>query len=193
MQSTDKKTDKNQPLLLIVDDEPGVRQSLQLVFNKTYRTIEAASAEDAIQKATEENPDLVLLDIMMPGMDGFETCRRLKRDAGFSNVPVIFMTGLAETEHIVARDDRITLEVSPKTTLATRAGELVVGAREVIHANRFVAGGKESLPCDGEQLHLHARSGQLVFFDLFLVAAHPRHEGEGSTDAHCRVGVGERF
>jgi DNA-binding NarL/FixJ family response regulator len=46
-------------------------------------------------------PDIVLLDAVMPGMDGFETCRRLKREAGLSNVPVIFMTGLAETEHIV--------------------------------------------------------------------------------------------
>jgi DNA-binding NarL/FixJ family response regulator len=46
-------------------------------------------------------PDIILLDAVMPGIDGFETCRRLKRDAGLSNVPVIFMTGLAETEHIV--------------------------------------------------------------------------------------------
>jgi len=73
LQSTDKKTDKSRPLLLIVDDEPGVRQSLQLVFNKTYRTIEAASAEDAIQKTMEESPYLILLDIMMPGTDGLGT------------------------------------------------------------------------------------------------------------------------
>jgi DNA-binding NarL/FixJ family response regulator len=46
-------------------------------------------------------PDIVLLDAIMPGIDGFETCRRLKRDAGLDNVPIIFMTGLAETEHIV--------------------------------------------------------------------------------------------
>ncbi len=46
-------------------------------------------------------PDIVLLDAVMPGIDGFETCRRLKRDGALSNVPVIFMTGLAETEHIV--------------------------------------------------------------------------------------------
>jgi DNA-binding NarL/FixJ family response regulator len=46
-------------------------------------------------------PDIVLLDAVMPGMDGFETCKRLKRDAGLANVPIIFMTGLAETEHIV--------------------------------------------------------------------------------------------
>ncbi|HZH81532.1 MAG TPA: sigma-54 dependent transcriptional regulator, partial [Phototrophicaceae bacterium] len=92
MQSTDKKTDKSQPLLLIVDDEPGVRQSLQLVFNKTYRTIEAASAEDAIQKATEENPDLVLLDIMMPGTDGLAVLKQIKAANG--ECQVIMLTGL---------------------------------------------------------------------------------------------------
>src|SRR6201992_3786429 len=47
-------------------------------------------------------PDIIQRDAVMPGMDGFETCRRLKRDAGLSNVPVIFMTGLTETEHIVS-------------------------------------------------------------------------------------------
>jgi len=92
LQSTDKKTDKSQPLLLIVDDEPGVRQSLQLVFNKTYRTIEAASAEDAIQKTTDENPDLVLLDIMMPGTDGLAVLKQIKSANG--ECQVIMLTGL---------------------------------------------------------------------------------------------------
>ena len=92
MQSTDKKTDKSQPLLLIVDDEPGVRQSLQLVFNKTYRTIEAASAEDAIQKTMEESPDLILLDIMMPGTDGLAVLKQIKSANG--ECQVIMLTGL---------------------------------------------------------------------------------------------------
>src|SRR5207244_4554469 len=55
----------------------------------------------AMRIVDQITPDIVLLDAVMPGMDGFETCRRLKREAGLSNVPVIFMTGLAETEHIV--------------------------------------------------------------------------------------------
>src|SRR4029078_207579 len=92
LQSTDKKTDKSQPLLLIVDDEPGVRQSLQLVFNKTYRTIEAASAEDAIQKTMEESPDLILLDIMMPGTDGLAVLKQIKSANG--ECQVIMLTGL---------------------------------------------------------------------------------------------------
>ena len=60
--------------------------------------MDGAAAMRIVEQIT---PDIILLDAIMPGMDGFETCQRLKRDAGLSNVPVIFMTGLAETEHIV--------------------------------------------------------------------------------------------
>jgi len=67
-----------QPLLLVVDDEPGVRQSLQLVFNKLYRVIEATSAAEAIQKLTDEHPDVVLLDIVMPGTDGLDVLKHMK-------------------------------------------------------------------------------------------------------------------
>src|SRR6266436_4738302 len=61
--------------------------------------LDGAAAMRIVDQIT---PDIILLDAVMPGIDGFETCRRLKREAGLSNVPVIFMTGLAETEHIVA-------------------------------------------------------------------------------------------
>jgi DNA-binding NarL/FixJ family response regulator len=60
--------------------------------------LDGAAAMRIVDQIT---PDIILLDAMMPGIDGFETCRRLKREAGLSNVPVIFMTGLADTEHIV--------------------------------------------------------------------------------------------
>ena len=60
--------------------------------------LDGAAAMRIVDQIT---PDIVLLDAVMPGMDGFETCRRLKRDAGLDHVPIIFMTGLAETEHIV--------------------------------------------------------------------------------------------
>ena len=70
MSRSEKKRDMNQPVMLVVDDEAGVRLSLQAVFNKAYRVIEATSAADAIQKATDERPDVVLLDIVMPGIDG---------------------------------------------------------------------------------------------------------------------------
>jgi two-component system, NtrC family, response regulator AtoC len=74
----EKKRDMNQPVMLVVDDEAGVRQSLHLVFNKTFRVIEATSATDAIQKATDERPDVVLLDIVMPGTDGLEVLKQMR-------------------------------------------------------------------------------------------------------------------
>ncbi|HME61870.1 MAG TPA: response regulator, partial [Candidatus Binatia bacterium] len=82
----------NQPLLLVVDDETGVRQSLQLVFNKTYNVIEACSAEEAIQKTCSEKPDVVLLDIMMPGTDGLAVLKQIK--SVHSECQVIMLTGL---------------------------------------------------------------------------------------------------
>ncbi|MGE5302963.1 MAG: sigma-54-dependent transcriptional regulator [Alphaproteobacteria bacterium] len=67
-----------QPLLLVVDDEAGVRQSLQMIFNKSFRVMEANSADEAVQKVTDEKPDVVLLDIVMPGADGLAVLKQLK-------------------------------------------------------------------------------------------------------------------
>lgn len=82
----------NQPLLLVVDDETGVRQSLQLVFNKTYNVIEACSADEAIQKTCGEKPDVILLDIMMPGTDGLAVLKQIK--SVHPECQVIMLTGL---------------------------------------------------------------------------------------------------
>ncbi|HEX2230195.1 MAG TPA: sigma-54 dependent transcriptional regulator [Candidatus Binatia bacterium] len=92
MSSVVKKRDMNQPVLLVVDDEAGVRQALQLVFNKTFRVVEATSAADAVQKATEERPDVALLDIVMPGTDGLEILKQIK--ALQSDCQVIMLTAL---------------------------------------------------------------------------------------------------
>ncbi len=92
MDSTEKKADMSQPLLLVVDDEAGVRQSLQMVFNKTYRMSEASSADEAIQKVTDENPDAVLLDIMMPGSDGLAVLKQIK--SIHPDCQVLMLTGL---------------------------------------------------------------------------------------------------
>jgi DNA-binding NtrC family response regulator len=82
----------NQPLLMVVDDEAGVRQSLLMVFSKIYRVIEAPSADEAIQKLTDERPDVVLLDIMMPGSDGLAVLRQIK--SIHPDCQVIMLTGL---------------------------------------------------------------------------------------------------
>ena len=93
---------KKRDVALIVDDSPETLRLLTDALDGAGMTVMVAMDGAAAMRIVDQiTPDIVLLDAVMPGMDGFETCRRLKREAGLSNVPVIFMTGLAETEHIV--------------------------------------------------------------------------------------------
>ncbi|QPF86684.1 response regulator transcription factor [Bradyrhizobium genosp. L] len=93
---------KKRDVALVVDDSPETLRLLTDALDGAGMTVmvalDGASAMRIVEQIT---PDIVLLDAVMPGIDGFETCRRLKRDAGLDGVPIIFMTGLAETEHIV--------------------------------------------------------------------------------------------
>ncbi len=91
-----------QPVVLVVDDDPSnlavVRDCL-VEFN--YTVLVAEDGESAVQRADYARPDLILLDIMMPGIDGFETCCRLKAMQSTKEIPIIFMSALVETEHKV--------------------------------------------------------------------------------------------
>ncbi|MBC7576185.1 MAG: response regulator [Tardiphaga sp.] len=93
---------KKRDVALVVDDSPETLRLLTDALDGAGMTVMVAMDGAAAMRIVEQiTPDIILLDAMMPGIDGFETCRRLKRDAGLADVPVIFMTGLAETEHIV--------------------------------------------------------------------------------------------
>jgi DNA-binding response OmpR family regulator len=93
---------KKRDVALVVDDSPETLRLLTDALDGAGMTVMVAMDGAAAMRIVDQiTPDIILLDAVMPGMDGFETCQRLKRDAGLSNVPVIFMTGLAETEHIV--------------------------------------------------------------------------------------------
>jgi len=89
-------------IVLVVDDSPETLSFLTDALEHSGATVlvatEGARALALVERIT---PDIVLMDAVMPGMDGFETCRRLKANAGLSHVPIIFMTGLSETEHIL--------------------------------------------------------------------------------------------
>src|SRR6201986_4427071 len=90
---------KKRDVALVVDDSPETLRLLTDAIDGAGMTVMVALDGAAAMRIIEQiTPDIVLLDAIMPGMDGFETCRRLKREAGLSNVPVIFMTGLAQAE-----------------------------------------------------------------------------------------------
>ena len=88
----------NKPTILVVDDNP---TNLQVLLESLKRTglkiLVARTGESAIQQAEYGKPDLILLDVMMPGIDGFETCRRFKTLEAFKDIPIIFMTALTDT------------------------------------------------------------------------------------------------
>ena len=84
--------------ILIVDDIPAnVGVLLDHLGQYGFRVLVAESGASALKQVKHARPDLILLDVMMPGMDGFETCRRLKADAATREIPVIFMTALSDT------------------------------------------------------------------------------------------------
>src|SRR3974390_3737919 len=88
-----------QKLILVLDDTPTNIGVISGALKDSYRTKIATNGEKALQLANaEEKPDLILLDIMMPGMDGYEVCTRLKADAATREIPVIFLTGQTGAE-----------------------------------------------------------------------------------------------
>jgi PleD family two-component response regulator len=79
--------------ILVVDDEPHIRQILKFTLEKAgYQVFAAADGEAALDKMAEIKPSLVLLDVMMPKMDGFEVCRKMRKDFMLSHIPVIMLT-----------------------------------------------------------------------------------------------------
>ncbi len=90
---------KATPTVLVVDDTPtNVGVLLEMLGRAGWRVLVARDGDSALEQAQYARPDLVLLDVMMPGIDGFETCRRLKRDARTAGIPVIFMTALDDLQ-----------------------------------------------------------------------------------------------
>ncbi len=117
-------------LVLVVDDVPANVKLLEAkLSNEYYDVITAKDGYEAIAQTKAKKPDLILLDVMMPGIDGFETCRRLKEDAEVSHIPVVMVTALSEPSDRVAgleagADDFITKPIND-TALFARVRSLV--------------------------------------------------------------------
>jgi signal transduction histidine kinase len=91
------------PTIMIVDDTPANVGVLGWYFEENgFRVVVAQDGEEALERAQFVQPDLILLDVMMPGIDGFETCRRLKMMPGVRDIPVIFMTALSDTNEKIS-------------------------------------------------------------------------------------------
>jgi DNA-binding response OmpR family regulator len=79
--------------ILVVDDEPDVQSLLNLMLvSQGYTVVTASDGQEALEKARSENPDLILLDVMLPRLDGYKVARMLKFDENFSHIPIIMLT-----------------------------------------------------------------------------------------------------
>ena len=149
-------------IVLIVDDVPENLALLHDALDEAgYTVLVATNGESALQRARQSLPDVILLDAMMPGMDGFEVARRLKADFATRHIPVIFMTGLTDTDSVVAAFaagsvDYVTKPIRPQEVLVRLATHLQ-SARQMKQA-------RSALDAFGQAtLALRARDGKLVW------------------------------
>lgn len=127
--------DRDAGVVLVVDDVPDNLAVLHDALDESgYTVLVATDGPTALQRAAQAGPDVILLDALMPGMDGFEVARRLKASPQTAAIPIIFMTGLTDTEHLVAAlqaggVDYVTKPIRPREVLA-RMDVHVRGARQ---------------------------------------------------------------
>jgi DNA-binding response OmpR family regulator/DNA-binding CsgD family transcriptional regulator len=114
----------SRPTVLVVDDQPAMLNLLIAAFEPAgFNVLVALAGEMALTMLQQITPDVILLDAMMPGLDGFEVCRRIKQRPALALVPVIFMTGLSETSNVVeglqaGGVDYVTKPVVPSEVIA---------------------------------------------------------------------------
>jgi DNA-binding NarL/FixJ family response regulator len=138
--------------------------------------LDGAAAMRIVDQIT---PDIILLDAVMPGMDGFETCRRLKRDAGLSNVPVIFMTGLTETQHIVSGLEAGGVDYVTKPIVIE---EMLARIRVHLANARLTLSARAALDVSGRYLLAVNRQGKIVWATPQAQKLLSDHLGVGSAD-----------
>jgi DNA-binding response OmpR family regulator len=126
------------PLILVVDDDADIRELVALRLSRSsYRVETAASGAEAFDRAVELRPDLIVLDVNMPGQDGFETSSRLRQHPATSHIPVVFLTARAQEADVVTGyahggDGYIRKPFDPGELVARVASLVGVGAMRAL-------------------------------------------------------------
>lgn len=147
--------------VLVVDDTPETLGFLTDTLDQAgYTVLIATDGEAALELVEQITPDLVLMDAVMPGMGGFEACRRLKHEKFLSNLPVIFMTGLTDTEHVV---EGLSAGGVDYVTKPIVVDELLARIRVHLANARKAQGSQAALDASGRFLLAANRHGQLLW------------------------------
>ncbi|HIG74684.1 MAG TPA: response regulator transcription factor [Bacteroidetes bacterium] len=176
--------DTDAPTVLLVDDEPDLVELLQYTLEQAgYRVLAASNGKDGLRLAETERPDVAVLDIMMPEMDGIELTQRLREDAQLRLTPIILLTARVEESDEIAgldagADDYVTKPVSPKKLVSRVRAMIRRQAREdeastaqlrvhdlLIDRERYVV----ERPDSEESFKLPRKEFELVYF----LASHP--------------------
>ena len=206
----DRESAVSKETILVVDDEEDILRLVEHNLAKEgYRVLRAATGEDGVATARAETPDLLVLDLMLPGLDGLDVCRILKRDPATSRIPIIMLTAKGEDADVVAglelgADDYIVKPFSPKVLVArvraalrrSRVGQ--TGAEERVEIRGIaIDPGRFRVTVDGEPtdltltefriLHALARKPGWVFTRYQIVEASRGEDAEvtdRSVDVH---------
>lgn len=149
-------------VVLIVDDVPENLSVLHDALDESgFTVLVATNGESALARARQSLPDIILLDAMMPGMDGFEVARRLKADFSTRHIPIIFMTGLTETEHVVAAFAAGGTDYVAKPV---RTGEVIARVHTHLASARQMKQARSALDAFGQAtLALRTESGRITW------------------------------
>jgi len=167
----------NKEYVLVVDDEEDILELAEYNLSKEgYEVVSARSGEEALKKIQSEKPNLVLLDLMLPGLDGFEITRQLKRNPETADIPIVMLTAKGEESDIVAglelgAEDYITKPFSPRVLIARVRTVLRrrmqkqsdVGPRIHVH-NIDINPSRFEARVNGEPIELTATEFQLLAF-----------------------------
>lgn len=149
-------------IVLIVDDVPENLSVLHDALDESgFTVLVAINGESALARARQSLPDIILLDAMMPGMDGFEVARRLKADFSTRHIPIVFMTGLTETEHVVTA---FNAGGTDYVTKPVRTGEVIARLQAHLASSRQMKQARNALDAFGQaSLCVHPGSGRLTW------------------------------
>ena len=138
-------SDMKQKTIMVVDDSPTVRNIMALILHRAgHQSVRVTSAMEALHALTEVTPDLIFLDITLPGMDGFDVCKVIKENQSTKHVPVVMLSGNNEVaDKVMGRmagaSDYLTKPFEPETILKcieTYCGESERGVEDLWHKSR---------------------------------------------------------
>ncbi len=173
----------SKPIILVVEDEEDILELVRYNLEKEgYQVVSALSGEQARPLVAQKNPDLILLDLMLPGIGGLDLCRILKQSEKTRHIPVVMLTAKSEDADVVSglemgADDYITKPFSPRvllarvrTVLRRRSGAEVVSEEATLSMDGLrIHPGRHEVSLDDEPIHLTLTEFKILHF----LARHP--------------------